>query len=575
MGSGPAGGSAALFLARHGIDTVLVTKHPWLANSPRAHITNQRTMEVMRDVGLEQACYQKASPQSAMSNRIWATSLAGPEIGRIRAWGTHPSRQADYDLASPAKICDLPQNLFEPILVNEAARLGASIRLGQELVDFTQDGQVVIARVRDRRLDTEYTVQADYMIGADGARSLVAERLGLELLGRPGLRTAFSVTFHADLAHLVAHRPGSLFTCYQPGLEEWGGVGTFRMVRPWNEWLLTFSTLNADAQPDLDPERVCARVSRLIGDPAVTVRLNSVTRWMVNHLVAKDYSRGRVFCAGDAVHRHPPKNGLGSNTSIQDSYNLCWKLAMVLKGQAGAGLLDTYTVERQPVGKRVVDRAIASFGEDLVVTETIGFTPGQSPQARQAVLDALFLDTEQAAEKRAILRTIFEQKNSTVNALGMELNQQYQAGALVDDGIAEPPFERDFDLYYHPTARPGARVPHCWVEGDRALVSIHDLCGGGRFALITGLGGDGWIEAAAQVNERFGIDIRVSQIGPRLPLRDVYGDWAQLSGVRESGCVLVRPDLHVGWRATHWQSQSAQQLAAVFGQILSRPSQDL
>src|SRR6266567_2331700 len=165
IGSGPAGGSAALFLSTYGVKNVVLTKYRWTANTPRAHITNQRTMEVLRDMGVEAEVVEKSSPQELMSNNVFCTSLVGEELGRLRAWGTHPSRMADYTLASPSRICDCPQTLMEPILLSHAAAR-------------------VTATVRDRIGGGTYQIRAKYLLGADGARSLVARDIALPMVGQ-------------------------------------------------------------------------------------------------------------------------------------------------------------------------------------------------------------------------------------------------------------------------------------------------------------------------------------------------------------------------------------------------------
>src|SRR3989441_996372 len=150
VGSGPAGGSAALFLSTYGVKNVVLTKYRWTANTPRAHITNQRTMEILRDMGVEAEVVEKSSPQELMSNNVFCTSLVGEELGRLRAWGTHPSRMADYTLASPSRICDCPQNLMEPILLTHAAARGSRVRFDTEYLSLEQDADGVTATVRDR-----------------------------------------------------------------------------------------------------------------------------------------------------------------------------------------------------------------------------------------------------------------------------------------------------------------------------------------------------------------------------------------------------------------------------------------
>ena len=150
VGSGPAGGAASLFLSTYGVDNVVLSRYGWTANTPRAHITNQRTIELMRDMGIEDQVVDKGTAHHLMGETAFCTSLAGEEIGRIRTWGTHPRRLADYTEASPTLPCDLPQTLFEPILVSTAASRGARLRFNTEYLSLEQDDDGVTATVRDR-----------------------------------------------------------------------------------------------------------------------------------------------------------------------------------------------------------------------------------------------------------------------------------------------------------------------------------------------------------------------------------------------------------------------------------------
>jgi len=570
VGSGPAGSSAALFLSKYGVDNVVLTKYRWTSNTPRAHITNQRTMEILRDMGIEEALVDKATPQELMANNVWATSVAGEELGRILAWGNHPTRRADYDLASPSKMCDLPQNLLEPIVLGEAARLGSRVRFLSELLSFEQDEDGVTARVLDRATGEKFEVRSRYMIGADGGRSRVAELLGLPMVGEHGIGMALNVCFNADLSQHVAHRPGVLFWIVQPGADHWAGGGTVRMVRPWNEWLAIFGHDPTQGEPDTSFETITGRVRDLIGDDSIPVRVHDVSKWTINHVVAARYSEGRVFCAGDAVHRHPPTNGLGSNTSIQDSYNLVWKLALVLQGKAHPTLLDTYNDERQHVGRQVVDRAIRSLREYEPLNEALGVEARQSAEERHASLARRKDHTPEAAEQRQAIREAIELKNYEYNAHGIELNQRYRSTAVVPDGTPEPEYTRDPELYYHPTTWPGARLPHCWVGHGGEKVSTHDLAGKGRFTLFTGIGGEAWKEAAAEVSARTGVEIAAYEIGPGREVLDLYDDWARISEVEESGCVLVRPDAHVAWRRSTVADDCVAELGRAMDRILGR-----
>jgi 2,4-dichlorophenol 6-monooxygenase len=149
IGSGPAGAAAALALARLGVHHMVITKHRWTANTPPAHITNQRTIEIFRDLGIEADVLARGTPHALMGDTVFCTSLAGDELGRVRTWGTHPAREADYVLASPSPNCDIPQTLLEPIIVGHAASRGSRVRFDTEYVGLAQDADGVTVRVRD------------------------------------------------------------------------------------------------------------------------------------------------------------------------------------------------------------------------------------------------------------------------------------------------------------------------------------------------------------------------------------------------------------------------------------------
>lgn len=551
VGSGPTGASAAVFLARHGVDVTLISRSRWVSDTPRAHITNARTMEIMRNVGLDEACYARASANAFQANKVWVTTMAGEELGRLMSWGNHPLRRAEYELASPGRMCDLPQWHLEPILLGEAARLGAKLRFENELLSFEQDDKGVKAKVRDHQSGEDFEVRAQYLIAGDGGRSPVAAALKLPMEGEAGMGTAINILFEADLTKFVAHRPGSLYSIFDHGFDELtGGYATLRMVRPWTQWVATFPEVaTGGSKVDMTEALVTQVIGGMIGDASVKIKVLGISPWQVNRVIAQKYSVGRVFCAGDAVHRHPPWNGLGSNTCIQDSFNLAWKLALVLKGKAGPALLDTYSEERQPVGRRVVERAIASFAGGRKLLETLGMRPGQSESQRRAAFARLMAPGRDGESLRQRWREAIEERNYVYNTLGVELNQTYQSSAVVSDGTPQPAFDTDPDLHNHPTTWPGSRLPHCWLEEDAKPVSTQDICGHERFTLLTGAGGTAWKEAAGNVVQATGVPIEVREIGLGLPVKDPYGDWARLSEVEDSGCILVRPDLHVGWRS--------------------------
>jgi 2,4-dichlorophenol 6-monooxygenase len=308
-----------------------------------------------------------------------------------------------------------------------------------------------------------------------------------------------------------------------------------------------------------------------VGDPELEIELISANTWTVNNMYATHMQNGRVFIMGDAAHRHPPSNGLGSNTSIQDAFNLAWKLAMVVKGEAGPGLLESYSQERAPVARQIVTRANQSIAEFGPIFDALGMDGGVDYEKIQRNMDARADKGEKAEKQREALRKAIEFKKYEFDCHGVEMNQRYKSGAVAGDGTPEPEFERDRELHYQPTTWPGARIPHVWVfDKTGAQHSTLDLCGKGRFTILTGIGGEGWAEAAKAVADRLGVEIRVTVIGPRRDYEDYVGDWARAREVRDSGCVLVRPDQHVAWRSQSIPADPAKELLAVMGKILDR-----
>jgi 2,4-dichlorophenol 6-monooxygenase len=380
-----------------------------------------------------------------------------------------------------------------------------------------------------------------------------------------------NIVFHADLSRYVEHRPSVLYWVLQPGSDIGGiGMGLVRMVRPWDEWLVVWGYDINQPPPDIDDAAATKIVHDLVGDDTVPVTIRSTSLWGNNKMYATRYRAGRVFCAGDAVHRHPPSNGLGSNTSIQDSYNLAWKLAMVLSGKAGERLLDSYEAERAPVGRQIVLRANKSIEEFAPVFAALGFTSTDDPEEQITNMRARFTATPEAERQRAALRAALELKNYEFNAHGVEMGQRYVSGAVVGDGTPEPPYDRDAELYYHPTTWPGARLPHCWLGRGGHKVSTHDVTGKRRFTVLTGIAGRAWEAAAAGAAATLGIDVAAVVIGPGREFTDLYDDWSRLREVTEAGCVLVRPDAHVGWRAHTLPDDPEKALTEALAQLLDR-----
>lgn len=248
-------------------------------------------------------------------------------------------------------------------------------------------------------------------------------------------------------------------------------------------------------------------------------------------------------------------NGLGSNTCIQDAFNLAWKVAYVHRGLAPPSLLSTYSIERQPVGHSIVTRANNGFRDHFHVWEALGTVP-EDIATRQNILEELRAPTDAGRKRRHTFQEAIKRTAHEFHGLGVEMGQVYggpgvytadEPQAFTPSGLAA----MDDVLYYEPCTYPGARLPHVWL--NKAIpteqTSSIDLAGHGAFTLFTGIGGGNWKLAAERVSAELGVPINVHSIGFRQDWEDVYFDWERLRGVEESGAVLVRPDRFVAWRA--------------------------
>ena len=574
VGTGPAGSSTAALLSSYGIDNVLINNYSWLAGTPRAHITNQRTMEVLRDLGkeVEAEAYLHATEQDLMGENIFCTSLAGEELGRMKSWGKHPNSRAEHLLSSPSFMNDLPQTFMEPLLYKTACSRGTQSRMSTQYLSHIEDEDGVLSTCLDKLSNKEIKIRSKYLVGADGGNSKVAENIDLPFEGKMGVGGSMNILFKADLSKYVAHRPSVLYWVLQPGADIGGiGMGLVRMIRPWNEWLIVWGYDINQPAPKVDKDFATKVARDLVGDPELEIDLLSVSTWTVNNMYAKKMSKGRVFCAGDATHRHPPSNGLGSNTSIQDGFNLAWKLAYVIKDKAGAELLDTYSIERSPIAKQIVTRANQSIAEFGPIFEALGLTDTQDPMKMKKNMDERKQNSPKAEKQRQALREAIAFKKYEFDAHGVEMNHRYKSNSVLTGGDKEPEFKKDKELFYQPTTYPGARIPHAWVYDKTGVKhSLLDLCGKGNFSIFTGIGGEEWLKAAKNIETQLGIKIQCNIIGPDQDFEDHAGEWSSIREISDSGLILVRPDQHICWRSKEMISNSSEKLMDVMKKILHK-----
>ena len=506
-----------------------------------------------------------------MQHTSWLHSLAGEEYGRLWAWGNKPSEKGAYETASPCQMSDLPQSILEPVLVQEATKLGASFRFHTEFVDFQETEVGVKTTLRDRSTQETYVVNSSYLIGADGARSAVLTALKIPVIGKQ-LNTAFNVHIKAELGKYIIHRPGSLNWILNPDAPDWSAVGNFRMVKPWHEWVVSMHPSRKDGTFFEPTEKqILDRLYQMIGDTSVPIEILSSFQWTINDQVAESWQRGRVLCIGDATHRHPPINGLGSNTCLSDAFNLAWKLAYILKDLAGPSLLETLTIERKPVGDAIVRRA----NDGMEAHRTLWAVMGLTPAEREKTVGKLQAPTEDGAEWRNKLRNAIRETDNEVQALGIQMNQIYLSSpAVVVEHGDRPPDTTHVNLIKDViiSTFPGYHLPHVWLarNGQSPKISTLDLSGHGQFTLFTGVGGNAWVDAAQKVSTNSGVRIVGYSVGFRCDYMDCYSDWYGIRGVGETGAVLVRPDHFVAWRSQGLVEDPVERLSSVLASILQR-----
>ncbi|UXA05907.1 FAD-dependent monooxygenase [Mycobacterium sp. SMC-2] len=577
VGGGASGLMTSIILSCYGIDHILVERHESTSILPKAHYLNQRAMELFRQFELADDVYAVGTPLANMSSVVWQTTLAGDgplqrkTFHKMDCFGGGALTER-YQRDSPCPSTNYPQLRLEPIMRQHAEkRAPGRILFNHELTALAQSASAVTASIRNRATGDEFTVTADYLVGADGGKTIGA-MIGATMVGAHDLLDIVTAHLKADFSQwwdddvLIAH-----FINPEAGSYPSGG-NMVPMGPTWGkhseEWAFHFAFLPTD-DSDLDEAAMVVKIRELLGGGEIPIEILRISHWSVQGSIADKYSDGRVFLVGDSVHRHPPTTGLGMNTCVQDAHNLAWKLAAVIKGQADPALLDTYAVERQPVGMRIVDWALFTMQNHFVVDAGIGLLPVPvPPEMHRAVFEIFFSDTPMGAARRARFGEVVKTQRTEFQAHDLEIGYSYPAGALVPDESQPPPTDPMGSIYY-PTTRPGHRLPHAWLEFDGTRLSTHDLTSNdGRFVLITGPNGQAWAAAAAAAAESFGVEIQVATIGK--DYRDADGQWAAVSEIGDDGAILVRPDNYVAWRSMTSAGDAVGTLTEAVATVLHR-----
>ncbi|MFJ9867235.1 FAD-dependent oxidoreductase [Streptomyces sp. NPDC101165] len=512
VGGSLVGLSMSVFLGRLGVRHMLVERHSGTSIHPRGRGNNVRTMELFRVAGIEPDIRAAASLLAENHGILQTPTL----VGDAGEWlFKHIDPGGGLAQSSPTSWCLCSQNDLEPVLLDNARELGGDLRYHHQMESFERDAYGVTAVIRDRATEERYTVHADYLIAADGPRSPVRTALGVGQTGPGDLFANVSVTFRsAALAEVVGDR--RFICCY---LTHPDADGALLPVDNKERWVFhaPWHPEHGETLEEFTEERLRRHIRKAVGVPDLDVEITGKASWRAAERVADRYSSGRVFLVGDSAHEMSPTGAFGSNTGIQDAHNLAWKLAAVLAGWAGPGLLDSYDTERRPVALATSARASARSVEH----SHPGFAPAPGVGA---------------GKRGGILNVV--------------LGYHYPHGAALGTDPEQPVVPDALDL----TGRPGTRAPHLWLRRAGTRLSTLDLYERSLVLLTDAPDDAGWHAAARRIADADGVRLDAYRIGPGADADLTYdaegADWARAHGTSADGAVLVRPDGFVAWRAT-------------------------
>ncbi|MCK1369073.1 FAD-dependent oxidoreductase [Bradyrhizobium sp. 62] len=536
VGGGPCGLMLANELGRRGVSAVLVDEKPGTAFNPQANATQARSMEHYRRLGFADEIRREGLPADYPTDVAYFTRYTGYELARFQLPSSSRAGELVKGMSGSWSAAELPhrvsQKYVEAVLRRHAERPpGIRLSYGHRLISYVESDDGVVAEIECLDDNSRFQVRADFLVGADGPRSMVRQSLGIVYGGETGAQRDFmggrmlavylrSPGFYASIPHAKAW----MYNCFN------GDRRAFMAsVNGRDEF-----AFHTQLRPDEDESAITideakAAFQRACGAP-IDCEVLSFLTWTAGHaLVANGMQRGRVFLGGDAAHLFTPTGGLGYNTAIEDAVNLGWKLASVVKGVSPAGLLDSYEVERRPVALRNTDYA-RRFADSLGL-----FAP--APDIEDA--------TKAGGEARRIAGVYLEQHaRAEFNIPGVTFGGRYDGSPIiVPDGSQPPP---DAANVYVPSACPGGRAPHAWLEDG---VSLYDLFGF-EWTLLQ----FGEVMSAhasfAETIRAIGVDVKLVTL-PK-SLRDLY----------QADLALIRPDQIVAWRGSASQAGMIERVLA-------------
>lgn len=505
VGGGPVGLGLTIELGIRNIKTRLLEMRDGSVSLPKMSQVHARSLEICRRWGIADRVVEAGFPKAYPQDFIYVTTLVGHELFRV----PRPSYlEEPTQKGSPVRDHQCPQLYFDPILRDFAQELpSVELRYFNRLDSLVQHEDHVIAAVTDTRTGKQSSITCRYLIGCDGARSVVREQLGIAMGGVGRLDVSVSIFFRSTELPNLHDKGWARFYRFN---DEGGCWSEMVAVNGKDLWRLTILT-GLDPSAPFNPD---ACLLRAIGTH-FQYDIISIVHWERMESIAERFRQGRVFIAGDAAHQNSPTGGLGMNTGFADSFDLGWKLAAMLDGWGGPRLLESYEAERRPI-------AIRNAAECSRLFHDAASLPGNAE---------LVAPTPEGY--RARLRYIEALKE---NMTGSSVSEQIKLGicyegspVICPDGTPPGPTSGS----YIPSTRPGTRAPHAWLPDGRSTL---DLFGDGFTLLRLGNDpphADPLVEAAAQRG---------------VPLHVVTLSDPVIAVLYERKLVLIRPDGHVAWR---------------------------
>ncbi|WP_050461145.1 FAD-dependent monooxygenase [Herbaspirillum autotrophicum] len=526
VGAGPVGQGLAIELGLRGIACLVIDKNDRVGTAPRAKTTNVRSREHFRRWGMADKL-REASPFGVdyPSNVVFTTRLSGHQLAKFdNALYCAPGRNPLY--AEHAQW--IPQYKVEQVMRDHLKGIpSVQLRLQCQLLGIEQLSDCVHATIGDVESDSLQVVEAQFLVGCDGARSGVREAIGAHMEGTYGLSRNYNFVFRAPgLAE--AHPHGKAIMYWQINSDLPSIIGPMDSD---DRWFFMPTALAEGVQITRENAPDYIRKATGIDLP---YEILSADEWVASELLATHYRDRRVFIAGDAAHLHPPFGGFGMNMGIGDAVDLGWKLAAVLQGWGGSGLLDSYQQERRGVHQHVMGQATANhalLGGSLL-------SPGLE-------------DDTPAGEmlRTATGKRIRSAKLSEFYTLGTILGDSYAGSPLIVAGDApDNDHQRDF-LNYVPCAEPGCRAPHAWLHDGS---SLFDHFGAGFTLLVSATAAVDDTALACADAARYGI-----------PLKVLHPDNRGVRQLYPQPLTLIRPDQHIAWSGASWSSTEQADVFAV------------